>query len=252
MRLLTLFVALSVSPLPAQWQILNSPTTANLRGIDNLGNGVVWASGDQGTVLRSNDNGVTWTRCTPPPDAAKLDFRAIHALDANTAIVMSSGKGDLSRVYKTTDACTTWKLQASNSEPDGFWDAMVFQHGDHTQSGILIGDPVKGRFQTATMRDHRLIDAGGCKAAQDEAAFAASNSSAFVFGANRYILGTGGKSGAAVLISSLLLNKNATDPCRRIAVPIGNATESSGVFSVFFRDRHHGIAVGEIISSPTP
>ena len=158
---------------------------------------------------------------------------------------MSSGKGDLSRLYKTTDACATWKLQTSNSQPNGFWDAMAFSHGNDTQTGVLIGDPVNGRFQTETMilGNGSFIDAGGCKAAPDEAAFAASNSSAFVFGANRYILGTGGKSGAAVLIS-------ATNPCRRITVPIGNATESSGVFSVFFRDRHHGVIVGGDYKEP--
>jgi photosystem II stability/assembly factor-like uncharacterized protein len=50
-----------------------------------------------------------------PADAANLDFRGIQAFDASTAIVMSSGKGDLSRLYKTTDACATWKLQLTSA-----------------------------------------------------------------------------------------------------------------------------------------
>jgi len=252
MRFLVLFCLLGVSTLPAQWQILDAATTADLRGIDNIGHGSVWVSGTQGTVLRSTDDGATWTRCAMPADAANLDFRGIQAFDASTAIVMSSGKGDLSRLYKTTDACATWKLQLTSSEADGFWDAMVFQHGSYgyaigdAQTGVLIGDPVHGRFHTEAMvLGHGwFIDGGGCKAVPEEAAFAASNSSAFVFGSRRYILGTGGKSGAAILISPLMLNTDGTDPCRRIAVPIGNGTESAGVFSIFFKDIHHGVAVG--------
>ena len=57
--------------------------------------GVAWASGSNGTVLHTTDNGATWLLCKTPPDAEHLDFRGIQAFDANTAIVMSSGKGDL-------------------------------------------------------------------------------------------------------------------------------------------------------------
>src|SRR5579863_8502326 len=107
----------------AQWQILNSNTAADLRGIDNVGGGVAWASGTNGTVLRTEDGGYLWQTCTVPPGAEKLDFRGIQAFDANTAIVMSSGTGDLSRLYKTTDGCQTWKLIFTNPDKDGFWDA---------------------------------------------------------------------------------------------------------------------------------
>jgi photosystem II stability/assembly factor-like uncharacterized protein len=84
----------------AQFQIQDSHSTASLRGVHSLGNGVAWASGTEGTILRTTDDGATWQRCTTPPEADKLDFRGIQAFDQNTAIVMSSGKGDLSRLYK--------------------------------------------------------------------------------------------------------------------------------------------------------
>jgi hypothetical protein len=74
----------------------SSPTTADLRGIDNVGKGIAWASGTNGTVLRTEDAGYLWQRCTIPPNAEHLDFRGIQAFDANTAIVMSSGPGDQS------------------------------------------------------------------------------------------------------------------------------------------------------------
>jgi photosystem II stability/assembly factor-like uncharacterized protein len=61
----------------AQWTIENSGTTADLRGIFNVGGGVAWASGTNGTVLRTEDGGYVWQACTIPPDAEHLDFRGI-------------------------------------------------------------------------------------------------------------------------------------------------------------------------------
>src|SRR5580700_1470792 len=123
----------------AQWVIQQSHTTAGLRGIHNAGGGVVWTSGTQGTVLRTTSNGQTWQTCAVPQGAEKLDFRGIQAFDANTAIVMSSGPGDLSRLYKTTDACRTWKLVFTNPDGSGFWDAIRFSSRTF---GVLIGDQV--------------------------------------------------------------------------------------------------------------
>jgi hypothetical protein len=48
-----LFAGLSSSY--AQWEIQESHTTADLRGIANVGQGIAWASGTQGTVLRTED-----------------------------------------------------------------------------------------------------------------------------------------------------------------------------------------------------
>lgn len=133
-------LALAAGVARAQWTLENSHTTADLRGIDNVGGGVAWASGTNGTVLRTEDGGYLWQTCTVPPGAEHLDFRGIQGFDAETAIVMSSGKGDLSRLYKTTDGCATWKLVFTNPDADGFWDAIVMTD---RQTGTLIGDPVR-------------------------------------------------------------------------------------------------------------
>ena len=37
----------------AQWTLQDAHTTADLRGIHNLGSGVAWASGSDGTILRT-------------------------------------------------------------------------------------------------------------------------------------------------------------------------------------------------------
>jgi hypothetical protein len=259
MRATALLIALALTTTAhPQWTLQDSRTTADLRGIDNVGGGVAWASGTNGTVLRTEDAGFVWQQCAIPPGADHLDFRGIQAFDNNTAIVMSSGPGDQSRLYKTTDGCQSWKLQTTNSEKEGFWDAVVFQHGDYgyaigdSLTAVMIGDPVNGRFQTEVMLlGHGwFIDGAGCTASAGEAAFAASNSSIFVFGSRRYILGTGGKAGASVLISPLMFNTDANDPCKRVSVPIGKGSNSSGIFSIFFRDIDHGIAVGGDYTKP--
>lgn len=134
-------LVLAASAARAQWALEDSHTTADLRGIDNVGGGVAWASGTNGTVLRTEDGGYLWQSCSMPPGAEHLDFRGIQAFDAQTAIVMSSGKGDLSRLYKTTDGCATWKLVFTDPDPDGFWDAIVMTD---RQTGTMIGDPVRG------------------------------------------------------------------------------------------------------------
>jgi len=181
----------------AQWDLEESHTTADLRGIDNVGGGVAWASGNNGTVLRTEDGGYLWQACSVPPGAEHLDFRGIQAFDANTAIVMSSGKGDLSRLYKTTDGCQTWKLVFTNPDKEGFWDAIVMTDRN---IGMLIGDPVlggtggenlalrKGRFVFPTYHtinggeiwsrnDHDRLSVHGTMEGQpSEAIFAASNS----------------------------------------------------------------------------
>ena len=123
------FLFAALSSTHAQWDIEASHTTADLRGIHNVGKGIAWASGTEGTVLRTTNDGKDWQRCATPPNAEHLDFRGIQAFDASTAIVMSSGKGPLSRLYKTTDACQSWKLLFTNPDKEGFWDALIAQPG---------------------------------------------------------------------------------------------------------------------------
>ena len=141
---LTLLTIIFATQAEAQWNIQDSHTTASLRGIASVDTAIAWASGTGGTVLHTTDGGANWQRCATPPGAENLDFRGIQAFDANTAIVMSSGKGDLSRLYKTTDACQTWKPIFTNPDKEGFWDASrLDQHG---HLGILVGDPIANRF----------------------------------------------------------------------------------------------------------
>jgi photosystem II stability/assembly factor-like uncharacterized protein len=159
-----------------------SGTTAGLRGIDSVDGKVAWASGTGGTVLRTVDGGGHWIKCAVPDaatDGKTLDFRGVQAWDAMTAIVMASGPGEKSRLYKTADGCGTWKLVFRNPDKDGFWDAMRFSSRDF---GVLVGDPVNGKIYARLSTDggaswHRFDDDDALSVGRLQIGlFAASNS----------------------------------------------------------------------------
>ena len=249
MRLALLtFAFLLTTVAHAQWEIQDAHITADLRGIDYVGDGVAWASGSNGTVLRTEDMGFVWQLCTTPPGAEKLDFRGVQAFDNNTAIVMSSGKGDLSRLYKTTDGCQTWKLVFANPDKDGFWDALVFED---KYFGALLGDPVGGTFYLASTSDggvHWRQQQNKALTAdpRQQGAFAASNSSLLL--SNGIVdFGSGGLGGArlysetktVICVDECPASDQNLDGSRNqwkvVEVPIGQKTQGSGLFSLATR-----------------
>jgi photosystem II stability/assembly factor-like uncharacterized protein len=227
----------------AQWEMERSNTTADLRGIHAVGNGVAWASGTNGTVLRTEDGGYVWQACAVPPGAEKLDFRGVQGFDANTAIVMSSGKGELSRLYKTIDGCHTWKLVFTNSDAEGFWDAILLNRFD--KHGELLGDPVDGRFAlwetydkgaTWMQTKHR-----GLEALKDEGVFAASNSALFLD--KRFAAGfvTGGPAGARILTNE---GNSENESFKARILPLKGSSQTAGGFSIEVRDWCCWVVVG--------
>jgi photosystem II stability/assembly factor-like uncharacterized protein len=223
----------------------NSTTKAGLRGIHAVGGGVAWASGTDGTVLRTLDGGEKWQSCATPPGAEKLDFRGIWAWDAETAVAMSSGPGELSRLYKTVDGCSSWKLLFTNPDKDGFWDAVAFAD---RQRGYLLGDPVGGRFVLLFTLD------GGASWGRNEAkdldmgesklgAFAASNSSILYAEPGIPWFGTSGPDRAYVYrgdsVCTSLTAQQSPATCERSGLrfersklPMTGGSASAGIFSL--------------------
>jgi photosystem II stability/assembly factor-like uncharacterized protein len=252
--LLALILFLAAPLADAQFQMQDSHSTASLRGIHAVDANVAWATGADGTILHTRDGGAHWQRCTTRAGAQKLDFRGVWAWSADVAMILSSGPGDQSRVYLTHDGCLHWKEQATNTDKDGFWDAIAFKTGPFSQarSGILVGDPVNGRFATYTL----LPESGwepnqkSCAARADEGGFAASNSIVYPFGPQRYIIVTGGKGGPRALLSPLLAHNDVNTDCLAVELPLNGGTEAAGAFSISFRDQNHGVVVGGDYKKP--
>jgi len=246
---LALALVSAALPACAQWEIEESHTTASLRGVANPGGGVAWASGTNGTVVRTEDGGYLWQTCAIPPGAEKLDFRGIQAFDENTAIVMSSGTGDLSRIYKTTDGCQTWKLIFTNPDKDGFFDALQFTSSD---LGFVLGDPVtRGSFIGFALfvtqdggQSFRFFPVTGNSAdPKSHGAFAASNSSLFAEWPSLFFV-TGGTAGPLLYRDHFASNPaGQSDPSTSSSLPLAKG-ESAGAFALAFLP---GQAVGEVV-----
>ncbi|HYK58383.1 MAG TPA: hypothetical protein VEV85_03040 [Bryobacteraceae bacterium] len=233
-RTLVLLSATAAASAQA-WVPQQSGTTANLRGVSAVNAAVAWASGAKGTFLRTADSGATWKTATIP-GAADLDFRGVWAIDAKTAFLLSSGPGEKSRIYKTADAGANWQALRVNPDPKGFWDAIAMWDPMH---GIVVGDPVKGRFTIYLTSDGvNWQPQKGPPANAEEGVFAASNSSLFVRGLHEAWFGTGGPGGARVLHT-----EDGGKTWNAAKTPVRNDSASAGIFSVAFSEMH-GVAVG--------
>jgi photosystem II stability/assembly factor-like uncharacterized protein len=224
------------------WTRSNLPGTASFRGLSVVNDAVVWASGTEGTVIRSVDAGRNWS-VMKVPGADQLDFRGIHAFDANSAIIISSGPAEKGQahIYRTTDGGKSWVQVYEQKTAGIFFDAVAFW--DHKR-GVVLSDPVAGHFALFSTDDggstwKQVPPASLPPALPNEGAFAASNSCLTVHGKNDVWFATGGASIARVFRS--------TDRGKTWTVadtPMRPKNASSGIFSLQFRSARDGMAVG--------
>lgn len=227
----------------AQWQMQVSHTKESLRGVSVVDASIIWASGTGGTYLLTSDGGKNWA-AHQVPGAESLDFRGVKAFGPH-AFLLAAGPGDKSRIFHTSDSGNHWELQFTNPEPKGFLDCMAFADEQH---GIVVGDPVNGKFQILRTDDGglhwRYVDPNGMPAAGDsEGAFAASNSCITVNGRNVWFV-TGGSAARVFHSSDGGTNWSVAE------TPMAHGPTSQGVFSVAFKDAWHGVIAGGDYSRP--
>lgn len=228
-------VGVFFQPSPAPWQEQASGVTARLRGVSAVSERVAWASGAAGTVLRTIDGGATW-QIRAVPGAERLDFRDVDAFSDSVAYILSIGPGEASRIFKTVDGGATWAEQFRNTDPKVFLDAMTFRDANH---GFAFSDSVDGQFVILRTSNGgaawERVPADALPPALDgEGAFAGSGTNIAVVGSRIWI----GTTASRVLQSH---DDGRTWTVVTSPLATGNST---GIFSVAFRDAIHGVAVG--------
>ncbi|MBK8142913.1 MAG: oxidoreductase [Chitinophagaceae bacterium] len=224
-----LFAALLLSELiiaqSPHVEVLTSGTKSSLRGLSVVNDNVVWVSGSNGTFGRTTDGGKTW-KWSVVKGFEKNDFRDIEAFDASTAIVMSVDAP--AYILKTNNGGESWKIVYENKTKGMFLDAMEFWN---EQAGIVIGDPVEGRFFIARTFDggiswqdipfekRPVADSG-------EACFAASGTNVRVLDRDEAVFVSGG-------LKSRLFSKKPP-----VILPVIQGKETTGANSVAVWDTH--------------
>jgi photosystem II stability/assembly factor-like uncharacterized protein len=227
------------------WQLSDTGTTARFRGLAPVSDRVAWVAGSEGTILRTTDGGRNWAS-VGPADAAALQFRDIEAFDARSAVALTIGNGTDSRLYATSDAGHTWTETFRNEDPDAFYDCVTFLDRRH---GLALSDPVDGKFRILATSDGGRTWAvrsptGMPEALAGEFAFAASGT-CLVSAGGRAWFATGGGATSRVFTSS-----DAGRSWSVVSTPVPSGA-SAGIYSLAFRDREHGLAVGGDYAAPT-
>ena len=224
-------LALAESP----WKAVSTGTEASLRGLAAVSERVAWASGTQGTILRTLDGGVSWVR-RPVEGAEELDFRDIEAFDRDTALFLTAGQP--ARIYRTEDGGASFTLVHESPHQAAFFDGMDFWDD---QRGLVYSDPVDGRFLVLATDDGGKTwkEASGFPdPVEGEAGFAASGSNVAVVTGGHAWIGTGGA------VARVLRSSDGGETWAVAPTPLRQGEPSAGIFSIVFRDPKHGLVVG--------
>ena len=239
----------------AQWRrVQTSGIDSNLRGVSiayapgrNKGalQPVVWASGSNGVILKSVDEGNTWQRMSVT-DSDTLDFRGIIAFNAFTAYVMAIGDGDKSRIYKTIDGGQTWNLQFTGDRKEVFLDSIACLS---ERECIALGDPIDRKFLLLKTMDGEhwspLPTKNMPAALPGEGAFAASNSCIVLSGKNEIFFGTGGPA------ARIFHSRDGGLTWTVARTPLVQGNPSSGIFSVRLDTNNKVLVLGGDYKEPS-
>jgi photosystem II stability/assembly factor-like uncharacterized protein len=215
-------------------EIVHSEINTSLRGLSVVNNNVVWVSGSNGMVGKSTNGGKNWKWMTVK-GFEKNDFRDIEAFDASTAIIMSIAEP--AYILRTTDGGDTWKVVYENKTKGMFLDAMEFRD---VRNGIVIGDPVDGRFFIAETNDggqtwKELPAEQRPVADSGEAFFAASGTNIRYLYNKSVVFASGGKN------SRLFYDDTSLD------IPMTKGKETAGTNSVAVYDNYKKSKANRII-----
>lgn len=223
------------------WQVEYTDSTALFIGVHAVDENVVWVSGSGGRFVRTTDGGATWSPGIVP-GADSLQFRDVHAFDADTAFLLSIGNGSSSRIYLTEDGGATWSKVFQNDDPNAFFDCFSFWSRDR---GFAFSDSYESEFHLIQTNDGGAswsrIDPGAVPDAREgEGAFAASGTCV--------VTRPGGlgwfSTGASSVDTRVIRTSDYGVTWSEAPTPIRSDSPTSGIFTLSFLDDSNGIAMG--------
>lgn len=235
----------------SKWQLGQHKSGASFRGVHLAPKGpYAWVSGSQGTVIRSEDGGKSWSDVSPE-NAETFDFRDIHGFaDGQKAVALAVGSP--ARIYRTTNGGQQWQVVYEDTRPEIFLDAMAFWN---EREGMAFGDPINGKIVILRTRDggqswQEIPRDQQPDALENEGGFAASGTCLALRDDQGVVIGLGGARNAdepteaRILVST---DRGKTWESKLAPLTSGSA---SGVFSIVFTDSTNGIAVGGTYDQP--
>jgi photosystem II stability/assembly factor-like uncharacterized protein len=254
--ILTVFVVLSACTTPeappaplrgAHWQQQAVETAARLQAISAASNNVVWASGAGGTFARTVDGGEIW-QAGQVTGAENLEFRDVHAINADFAFLMSAGPGDSSRIYRTMDGGASWDEVYRVTEAEGFFDCMSFWDADR---GIVFSDAPDTDFMLVSTSDGG--DSWG-RVPPDALEDAREGEGAFASSGTCLLTGENGKAwfgtGASGVDTRVFRTSDYGSSWMTSPTPIPSMSGSSGIFTLAFLDDSNGLIFGGDYTRP--
>lgn len=205
-------------------EIIAEKQGISFRGLSVVDNKIAWVSGTKGIVGKTSNGGNTWEWFTVQ-GYDSIDFRDIEAFDKNRAVIM--GIGSPGYILLTEDGGKSWQKVYENNHPQLFMDAMHFWND---MSGIIIGDPIDGRFFILRSFDGGKTwmepDAGNRpEAIEGEACFAASGSNITALDRDEACFITGGTASRIFIRDKAIeipLNTGASSGANAVAVADNN------------------------------
>jgi photosystem II stability/assembly factor-like uncharacterized protein len=175
MKLIIIFTLLTlqatiVMSQDISWVEQSTGVTTKLNCIDGAPNNYrnIWACGNNGTVLWSNDLGDTWINTGGAGLPSGISLNSITVIDSNTAV--TSGQiASNTFVFKTTNKGADW-IQVFY-QPNGYINAIS------QDARFMSGNPVEGRWSIWKSMDRGSTwDSSGLFLAQSDGETGLNNS----------------------------------------------------------------------------
>lgn len=221
-------------------QAVASGTETLIIGLDAFDEDIIWASGTNATLLKSNNGGDSW-QSFQYTEADTLQFRDVHGLSAQEAIVLSAGDGKASQILYFHQEKGWSKVYQMENEK-GFLDALQFWPNG---TGLAYGDAIDSSAFILKTTDfgktwQRISKQKAPMARKGEGGFASSGTNIETIEGGEAWIGTGAGSNARIFYT-----KDYGESWETFKTPMVKG-EAAGITSVRYAQGRLYIAGGDL------